>query len=157
MFGQMDEPPGVRLRWRFLRSPMAEYFRDVQRQDVLLFIDNIFPPHQAAPSSSTLLGRMPSAVGYQVPTLAGEMGMLHVRITSLKGHRSLRSKRSTSRPMTSPTLRLTRPSAHLDATTVLSRPLTAIGIWHPGADPLDSTEPCARSQIVGAERYGDGR
>ena len=136
-FGQMDEPPGVRLRVALSALTMAEYFRDVQRQDVLLFIDNIFRFTQAGAEVSTLLGRMPSAVGYQ-PTLAGEMGFLQERITSLKG-RSITSLQAIYVPADD----ITDPAphtafAHLDATTVLSRPLTALGIY-PAVDPLDST------------------
>ena len=125
VFGQMDEPPGVRLRVALSALTMAEYFRDVQRQDVLLFIDNIFRFTQAGSEVSTLLGRMPSAVGYQ-PTLAGEMGFLQERITSLKG-RSITSMQAIYVPADD----ITDPAphtafAHLDATTVLDRELTAL-------------------------------
>ncbi|MYF83450.1 MAG: F0F1 ATP synthase subunit beta, partial [Acidimicrobiia bacterium] len=151
VFGQMDEPPGVRLRVGLSALTMAEYFRDVQRQDVLLFIDNIFRFTQAGSEVSTLLGRMPSAVGYQ-PTLAGEMGFLQERITSLKG-RSITSMQAIYVPADD----ITDPAphtafAHLDATTVLSRPLTALGIY-PAVDPLDSTSRALDPQIVGTEHY----
>ena len=150
-FGQMDEPPGVRLRVALSALTMAEYFRDVQRQDVLLFIDNIFRFTQAGAEVSTLLGRMPSAVGYQ-PTLAGEMGFLQERITSLKG-RSITSLQAIYVPADD----ITDPAphtafAHLDATTVLSRPLTALGIY-PAVDPLDSSSRALDPQIVGNEHY----
>ena len=151
VFGQMDEPPGVRLRVALSAWTMAEYFRDVQRQDVLLFIDNIFRFTQAGSEVSTLLGRMPSAVGYQ-PTLAGEMGVLQERITSLKG-RSITSLQAIYVPADD----ITDPAphtafAHLDATTVLSRPLTALGIY-PAVDPLDSNSRALDPQIVGDEHY----
>ncbi len=151
VFGQMDEPPGVRLRVALSALTMAEYFRDVQRQDVLLFIDNIFRFTQAGSEVSTLLGRMPSAVGYQ-PTLAGEMGALQERITSLKG-RSITSLQAIYVPADD----ITDPAphtafAHLDATTVLSRPLTALGIY-PAVDPLDSTSRALDPQVVGEEHY----
>ena len=151
VFGQMDEPPGVRLRVALSALTMAEYFRDEQRQDVLLFIDNIFRFTQAGSEVSTLLGRMPSAVGYQ-PTLAGEMGVLQERITSLKG-RSITSMQAIYVPADD----ITDPAphtafAHLDATTVLSRPLTALGIY-PAVDPLDSTSRALDPQIVGATHY----
>ncbi len=151
-FGQMDEPPGVRLRVALSALTMAEYFRDVQRQDVLLFIDNIFRFTQAGAEVSTLLGRMPSAVGYQ-PTLASEMGSLQERITSLKG-RSITSLQAIYVPADD----ITDPAphtafAHLDATTVLSRPLTALGIY-PAVDPLDSTSRALDPQMVGEEHYG---
>jgi len=151
VFGQMDEPPGVRLRVALSALTMAEYFRDVARQDVLLFIDNIFRFTQAGSEVSTLLGRMPSAVGYQ-PTLAGEMGSLQERITSLKG-RSITSLQAVYVPADD----ITDPAphtafAHLDATTVLSRPLTALGIY-PAVDPLDSTSRALDPQVVGDEHY----
>ena len=151
VFGQMDEPPGVRLRVALSALTMAEYFRDVQRQDVLLFIDNIFRFTQAGAEVSTLLGRMPSAVGYQ-PTLAGEMGALQERITSLKG-RAITSLQAIYVPADD----ITDPAphtafAHLDATTVLSRPLTALGIY-PAVDPLDSTSRALDPQIVGDAHY----
>ncbi len=155
VFGQMDEPPGVRLRVALSALTMAEYFRDVQRQDVLLFIDNIFRFTQAGSEVSTLLGRMPSAVGYQ-PTLAGEMGFLQERITSLKG-RSITSMQAIYVPADD----ITDPAphtafAHLDATTVLSRPLTALGIY-PAVDPLDSTSRALDPQIVGEHHYAVAR
>ena len=151
VFGQMDEPPGVRLRVALSALTMAEYFRDVQQQDVLLFIDNIFRFTQAGSEVSTLLGRMPSAVGYQ-PTLSSEMGALQERITSLRG-RSITSLQAIYVPADD----ITDPAphtafAHLDATTVLSRPLTALGIY-PAIDPLDSTSQALDPQIVGVEHY----
>ncbi|MGD2052077.1 MAG: F0F1 ATP synthase subunit beta [Acidimicrobiia bacterium] len=151
VFGQMDEPPGVRLRVALSALTMAEYFRDEERLDVLLFIDNIFRFTQAGSEVSTLLGRMPSAVGYQ-PTLAGEMGALQERITSLKG-RSITSLQAIYVPADD----ITDPAphtafSHLDATTVLSRPLTALGIY-PAVDPLDSTSRALDPQIVGDEHY----
>jgi F-type H+-transporting ATPase subunit beta len=151
VFGQMDEPPGVRLRVALSALTMAEYFRDVQRQDVLLFIDNIFRFTQAGSEVSTLLGRMPSEVGYQ-PNLADEMGFLQERITSLKG-RSITSLQAIYVPADD----ITDPAphtafAHLDATTVLSRPLTALGIY-PAVDPLDSSSRALDPQVVGADHY----
>ncbi len=151
VFGQMDEPPGVRLRVALSALTMAEYFRDVQRQDVLLFIDNIFRFTQAGSEVSVLLERMPSAVGYQ-PTLAGEMGFLQERITSLKG-RSITSMQAVYVPADD----ITDPAphtafAHLDATTVLERSLTALGIY-PAVDPLDSTSRALDPQIVGTAHY----
>ncbi len=151
VFGQMDEPPGVRLRVALSALTMAEYFRDVQQQDVLLFIDNIFRFTQAGSEVSTLLGRMPSAVGYQ-PTLSSEMGVLQERITSLKG-RSITSLQAIYVPADD----ITDPAphtafAHLDATTVLSRPLTALGIY-PAVDPLDSNSRALDPAIVGDEHY----
>jgi F-type H+-transporting ATPase subunit beta len=151
VFGQMDEPPGVRLRVALSALTMAEYFRDVQNQDVLLFIDNIFRFTQAGSEVSTLLGRMPSEVGYQ-PNLANEMGTLQERITSLKG-RSITSLQAIYVPADD----ITDPAphtafAHLDATTVLSRPLTALGIY-PAVDPLDSTSRALDPQIVGEDHY----
>ncbi len=150
-FGQMDEPPGVRLRVALSALTMAEYFRDEQGQDVLLFIDNIFRFTQAGSEVSTLLGRMPSEVGYQ-PTLADEMGVLQERITSLKG-RSITSLQAIYVPADD----ITDPAphtafAHLDATTVLSRPLTALGIY-PAVDPLDSGSRALDPQILGEEHY----
>ncbi len=137
VFGQMDEPPGVRLRVALSALTMAEYFRDVERKDVLLFVDNIFRFTQAGSEVSTLLGRMPSAVGYQ-PTLADEMGELQERITSAGG-RSITSLQAIYVPADD----ITDPAphtafAHLDATTVLSRDIAALGIY-PAVDPLDST------------------
>ncbi len=151
IFGQMDEPPGVRLRVALSALTVAEYFRDVQQQDVLLFIDNIFRFTQAGSEVSTLLGRMPSEVGYQ-PTLADEMGLLQERITSLKG-RSITSLQAIYVPADD----ITDPAphtafAHLDATTVLSRPLTALGIY-PAVDPLDSSSRALDPQIVGEDHY----
>jgi F-type H+-transporting ATPase subunit beta len=151
VFGQMDEPPGVRLRVALSALTMAEYFRDVQNQDVLLFIDNIFRFTQAGSEVSTLLGRMPSEVGYQ-PNLADEMGFLQERITSLKG-KSITSLQAIYVPADD----ITDPAphtafAHLDATTVLSRPLTALGIY-PAVDPLDSTSRALDPQLVGADHY----
>jgi F-type H+/Na+-transporting ATPase subunit beta len=151
VFGQMDEPPGVRLRVALSALTMAEYFRDVQNQDVLLFIDNIFRFTQAGSEVSTLLGRMPSEVGYQ-PTLSDEMGLLQERITSLKG-KSITSLQAIYVPADD----ITDPAphtafAHLDATTVLSRPLTALGIY-PAVDPLDSTSRALDPQIIGEEHY----
>ena len=151
VFGQMDEPPGVRLRVALSALTMAEYFRDVQRQDVLLFIDNIFRFTQAGSEVSVLLERMPSAVGYQ-PTLAGEMGFLQERITSLKG-RSITSMQAVYVPADD----ITDPAphtafAHLDATTVLERSLTALGIY-PAVDPLDSNSRALDPQIVGRAHY----
>jgi F-type H+-transporting ATPase subunit beta len=151
VFGQMDEPPGVRLRVALSALTMAEYFRDVQRQDVLLFIDNIFRFTQAGSEVSTLLGRMPSEVGYQ-PNLADEMGFLQERITSLKG-RSITSLQAIYVPADD----ITDPAphtafAHLDATTVLSRPLTALGIY-PAVDPLDSSSRALDPLIVGPDHY----
>jgi F-type H+-transporting ATPase subunit beta len=151
VFGQMDEPPGTRLRVALSALSMAEYFRDVQGQDVLLFIDNIFRFTQAGSEVSTLLGRMPSAVGYQ-PTLADEMGQLQERITSTRGH-SITSMQAIYVPaddITDPAPHTT--FAHLDATTVLSRPISEQGIY-PAVDPLDSTSRILAADIVGAEHY----
>src|SRR3712207_2973567 len=137
VFGQMDEPPGVRLRVGLSALTMAEYFRDEMQQDVLLFIDNIFRFVQAGSEVSTLLGRMPSAVGYQ-PTLANEMGMLQERITSTKG-RSVTSLQAVYVPaddITDPAPHTT--FAHLDATTVLAREIASLGIY-PAVAPLAST------------------
>ena len=151
VFGQMDEPPGVRLRVGLAALTMAEYFRDVQRQDVLLFIDNIFRFTQAGSEVSTLLGRMPSAVGYQ-PTLADEMGVLQERITSTRGH-SITSMQAIYVPaddITDPAPHTT--FAHLDATTVLSRPISELGIY-PAVDPLDSTSRILDPRYVGEDHY----
>ncbi|MDR1998771.1 MAG: F0F1 ATP synthase subunit beta [Frankiaceae bacterium] len=151
VFGQMDEPPGTRLRVALSALTMAEYFRDVQGQDVLLFIDNIFRFTQAGSEVSTLLGRMPSAVGYQ-PTLADEMGQLQERITSTRGH-SITSMQAIYVPaddITDPAPHTT--FAHLDATTVLSRPISEKGIY-PAVDPLDSTSRILDPAIVGEEHY----
>src|SRR5665647_620885 len=134
VFGQMDEPPGTRLRVALSALTMAEYFRDVQKQDVLLFIDNIFRYPQAGSEVSTLLGRMPSAVGYQ-PNLADEMGVLQERITSTRGH-SITSMQAIYVPAddyTDPAPATT--FAHLDATTELSRDIASLGIY-PAVDPL---------------------
>ncbi|MBA3524101.1 MAG: F0F1 ATP synthase subunit beta [Geodermatophilaceae bacterium] len=151
VFGQMDEPPGTRLRVALSALTMAEYFRDVQKQDVLLFIDNIFRFTQAGSEVSTLLGRMPSAVGYQ-PTLADEMGQLQERITSTRGH-SITSMQAIYVPaddITDPAPHAT--FTHLDATTVLSRPISEQGIY-PAVDPLDSTSRLLDPQYVGQEHY----
>src|SRR5450755_2434102 len=155
VFGQMDEPPGTRMRVGLSALTMAEYFRDVQNQDVLLFIDNIFRFTQAGSEVSTLLGRMPSAVGYQ-PTLADEMGELQERITSTKG-RSITSLQAIYVPaddITDPAPHTT--FAHLDATTVLSREITQKGIF-PAVDPLDSTSRILDAAYVGQEHYDVAR
>ncbi len=155
VFGQMDEPPGVRLRVALSALSMAEYFRDEMRQDVLLFIDNIFRFTQAGSEVSTLLGRMPSAVGYQ-PTLADEMGFLQERITSLKG-KSITSLQAIYVPaddITDPAPHTT--FAHLDATTVLTRQLVELGIY-PAIDPLDSTSRILDPQYVGEQHYAVAR
>src|SRR6059058_3703686 len=151
VFGQMDEPPGTRLRVALAALTMAEYFRDVQRQDVLLFIDNIFRFTQAGSEVSTLLGRMPSAVGYQ-PTLADEMGELQERITSTRGHSitSLQAIYVPADDITDPAPHTT--FTHLDATTVLSRPISEKGIY-PAVDPLDSTSRILDARYVGKEHY----
>ncbi|MFH8464799.1 F0F1 ATP synthase subunit beta [Streptomyces sp. NPDC017991] len=151
VFGQMDEPPGTRLRVALAGLTMAEYFRDVQKQDVLFFIDNIFRFTQAGSEVSTLLGRMPSAVGYQ-PTLADEMGQLQERITSTRGH-SITSMQAIYVPADD----LTDPApattfAHLDATTVLSRPISEKGIY-PAVDPLDSTSRILDPRYIAQEHY----
>jgi F-type H+/Na+-transporting ATPase subunit beta len=151
VFGQMDEPPGTRMRVGLSALTMAEYFRDEQNQDVLLFIDNIFRFTQAGSEVSTLLGRMPSAVGYQ-PTLADEMGELQERITSTRG-RSITSMQAIYVPAddyTDPAPATT--FAHLDATTNLSRPISEKGIY-PAVDPLDSTSRILDPQYVGDEHY----
>ncbi len=137
VFGQMDEPPGTRLRVALSALTMAEYFRDVQKQDVLLFIDNIFRFTQAGSEVSTLLGRMPSAVGYQ-PNLADEMGILQERITSTRGHSitSLQAIYVPADDYTDPAPATT--FAHLDATTELSREIASKGLY-PAIDPLTST------------------
>src|ERR671920_697670 len=151
VFGQMDEPPGTRMRVALSALTMAEYFRDEQNQDVLLFIDNIFRFTQAGSEVSTLLGRMPSAVGYQ-PTLADEMGELQERITSTRGHSitSLQAIYVPADDITDPAPHTT--FAHLDATTVLSRPISEKGIY-PAVDPLDSTSRILDPQYIGAEHY----
>ncbi|MDN5757583.1 MAG: F0F1 ATP synthase subunit beta [Tomitella sp.] len=151
VFGQMDEPPGTRMRVALSALTMAEYFRDVQNQDVLLFIDNIFRFTQAGQEVSTLLGRMPSAVGYQ-PTLADEMGQLQERITSTRG-RSITSLQAIYVPAddyTDPAPATT--FAHLDATTELSRSIAQKGIY-PAVDPLTSTSRILEPSIVGDEHY----
>ena len=155
VFGQMDEPPGVRLRVGLSALTMAEYFRDEMGQDVLLFIDNIFRFTQAGSEVSTLLGRMPSAVGYQ-PTLADEMGALQERITSVKGHAitSLQAIYVPADDLTDPAPATT--FAHLDATTVLSRKISEMGIY-PAVDPLDSTSRILDPRIVGDEHYNTAR
>jgi F-type H+-transporting ATPase subunit beta len=151
VFGQMDEPPGVRLRIALSGLTMAEYFRDVQNQDVLLFIDNIFRFTQAGSEVSTLLGRMPSAVGYQ-PTLADEMGALQERITSTRGHSitSLQAIYVPADDYTDPAPATT--FAHLDATTQLSREIASRGLY-PAVDPLTSTSRILDPQIVGQDHY----
>lgn len=151
VFGQMNEPPGARMRVALTGLTLAEYFRDVQGQDVLLFIDNIFRFTQAGSEVSALLGRMPSAVGYQ-PTLATEMGQLQERITSTKKG-SITSVQAVYVPADD----LTDPApattfAHLDATTVLSRPIAEMGIY-PAVDPLDSTSRILSPDVVGEEHY----
>jgi len=155
VFGQMDEPPGTRLRVALSALTMAEYFRDVQKQDVLLFIDNIFRFTQAGSEVSTLLGRMPSAVGYQ-PTLADEMGVLQERITSTRGH-SITSLQAIYVPADD----ITDPAphnafTHLDATTVLNRAISELGIY-PAVDPLDSTSRILDPKHVGDEHYNTAR
>jgi len=152
VYGQMNEPPGARMRVGLTALTMAEYFRDVNKQDVLLFIDNIFRFVQAGSEVSALLGRMPSAVGYQ-PTLATEMGVLQERITSTN-EGSITSIQAVYVPADD----LTDPApattfAHLDATTVLSRGLASKGIY-PAVDPLDSTSTMLQPGIVGEEHYG---
>ena len=151
VFGQMDEPPGTRLRIALTGLTMAEYFRDVQHQDVLLFIDNIFRFTQAGSEVSTLLGRMPSAVGYQ-PNLADEMGQLQERITSAGGHSitSLQAIYVPADAYTDPAPATT--FAHLDATTELSREIAAKGIY-PAVDPLASTSRILDPALVGREHY----
>nr|YP_010930414.1 ATP synthase CF1 beta subunit [Ochrosphaera neapolitana]WKK50142.1 ATP synthase CF1 beta subunit [Ochrosphaera neapolitana] len=151
VYGQMNEPPGARMRVGLTALTMAEYFRDVNKQDVLLFIDNIFRFVQAGSEVSALLGRMPSAVGYQ-PTLATEMGVLQERITSTN-EGSITSIQAVYVPADD----LTDPApattfAHLDATTVLSRGLASKGIY-PAVDPLDSTSTMLQPEIVGTEHY----
>ncbi|MFN8077144.1 MAG: F0F1 ATP synthase subunit beta [Kineosporiaceae bacterium] len=151
VFGQMDEPPGTRLRVALSALTMAEYFRDVQGQDVLLFIDNIFRFTQAGSEVSTLLGRMPSAVGYQ-PTLADEMGLLQERITSTRGH-SITSMQAVYVPAddyTDPAPATT--FAHLDATTELSRTVASLGIY-PAVDPLTSTSRILDPRYIAADHY----
>src|SRR5215510_2250351 len=151
VFGQMDEPPGTRLRVALSALTMAEYFRDVQKQDVLLFIDNIFRFTQAGSEVSTLLGRMPSAVGYQ-PNLADEMGILQERITSTRGH-SITSMQAIYVPAddyTDPAPATT--FAHLDATTELSREIAARGLY-PAVDPLASTSRILDPLYISKDHY----
>ena len=155
VYGQMNEPPGARMRVGLSGLTMAEYFRDVGHQDVLLFIDNIFRFTQAGSEVSALLGRMPSAVGYQ-PTLATEMGALQERITSTKNG-SITSVQAVYVPADD----LTDPApattfAHLDATTVLDRGIASLGIY-PAVDPLDSTSRILAPEIVGQEHYDVAR
>jgi len=151
VFGQMDEPPGTRLRVALSALTMAEYFRDVQNQDVLLFIDNIFRFTQAGSEVSTLLGRMPSAVGYQ-PNLADEMGILQERITSTRGHSitSLQAIYVPADDYTDPAPATT--FAHLDATTELSREIAAKGLY-PAVDPLTSTSRILDPLYIGDDHY----
>ncbi len=151
VYGQMDEPPGVRLRVGLAALTMAEYFRDVQNQDVLLFVDNIFRFVQAGSEVSTLLGRMPSAVGYQ-PTLADEMGELQERITSTRG-KSITSIQAVYVPADD----YTDPApfttfTHLDATTQLAREIAALGIY-PAVTPLSSTSNILAPEVVGERHY----
>jgi len=151
VFGQMDEPPGTRLRVALSALTMAEYFRDVQNQDVLLFIDNIFRFTQAGSEVSTLLGRMPSAVGYQ-PNLADEMGILQERITSTRGHSitSLQAIYVPADDYTDPAPATT--FAHLDATTELSREIASRGLY-PAVDPLTSTSRILDPMYIGDDHY----
>ena len=155
VFGQMNEPPGARMRVAYAGLTMAEYFRNKEHQDVLLFIDNIFRFVQAGSEVSALLGRTPSAVGYQ-PTLATEMGALQERITSTK-EGSITSVQAVYVPADD----LTDPApattfAHLDATTVLSRKIAEMGIY-PAVDPLDSTSRILEADVVGEEHYNVAR
>ena len=155
VYGQMNEPPGARMRVGLSGLTMAEYFRDVKHQDVLLFIDNIFRFTQAGSEVSALLGRMPSAVGYQ-PTLATEMGALQERITSTKNG-SITSVQAVYVPADD----LTDPApattfAHLDATTVLDRGIASLGIY-PAVDPLDSTSRILTPEVVGIDHYETAR
>ena len=155
VYGQMNEPPGARMRVGLSGLTMAEYFRDRENQDVLLFIDNIFRFTQAGSEVSALLGRMPSAVGYQ-PTLATEMGALQERITSTKKG-SITSVQAVYVPADD----LTDPApattfAHLDATTVLSRTIASLGIY-PAVDPLDSTSRILTPEVVGRDHYDVAR
>jgi len=151
VFGQMDEPPGTRLRVALSALTMAEYFRDVQKQDVLLFIDNIFRFTQAGSEVSTLLGRMPSAVGYQ-PNLADEMGLLQERITSTRGHSitSLQAIYVPADDYTDPAPATT--FAHLDATTELSREIASKGLY-PAVDPLTSTSRILDPRYIAKDHY----
>ena len=155
VFGQMNEPPGARLRVALSGLTMAEYFRDQEKKDVLLFIDNIFRFTQAGSEVSALLGRIPSAVGYQ-PTLAEEMGRLQERITSTKDG-SVTSVQAVYVPADD----LTDPApattfAHLDSTVVLSRALTELGIY-PAVDPLDSSSTILSPEVVGKKHYQTAR
>ena len=155
VYGQMNEPPGARLRGGLSGLTMAEYFRDKEGQDVLLFIDNIFRFTQAGSEVSALLGRMPSAVGYQ-PTLANALGALQERITSTKKG-SITSVQAVYVPADD----LTDPApattfAHLDATTVLSRAISSLGIY-PAVDPLESTSRILIPDILGEEHYNVAR
>ena len=155
VYGQMNEPPGARMRVALSGLTMAEYFRDVKHQDVLLFVDNIYRFTQAGSEVSALLGRMPSAVGYQ-PTLATEMGALQERITSTKNG-SITSVQAVYVPADD----LTDPApattfAHLDATTVLDRGIASLGIY-PAVDPLDSTSRILSPDVVGMEHYETAR
>ena len=155
VYGQMNEPPGARMRVALSGLTMSEYFRDREGQDVLLFIDNIFRFTQAGSEVSALLGRMPSAVGYQ-PTLATEMGALQERITSTK-----RGSITSVQAVYVPADDLTDPApattfAHLDATTVLSRSIASLGIY-PAVDPLDSTSRILSPDVVGIEHYETAR
>jgi len=155
VFGQMNEPPGARMRVALTGLTMAEHFRDKEKQDVLLFIDNIFRFTQAGSEVSALLGRVPSAVGYQ-PTLANEMGALQERITSTKDG-SITSVQAVYVPADD----LTDPApattfAHLDATTVLDRSITELGIY-PAVDPLTSTSRILDPLIIGDEHYETAR
>lgn len=155
VFGQMDEPPGVRLRVGLAGVTIAEYFRDVQNQDVLLFIDNIFRFVQAGSEVSTLLGRMPSAVGYQ-PTLADEMGELQERITTTRG-RSITSLQAVYVPADDYTDPAPFTSfTHFDGTTELSRDIAALGIY-PAVDPLSSTSTILTPEVVGERHYNVAR
>ena len=151
VYGQMNEPPGARMRVGLKALTMAEYFRDVNNQDVLLFVDNIFRFVQAGSEVSALLGRMPSAVGYQ-PTLSTEMGSLQERITSTKtgSITSIQAVYVPADDLTDPAPATT--FAHLDATTVLSRNLAAKGIY-PAVDPLDSTSTMLQPWILGDDHY----
>ena len=155
VYGQMNEPPGARMRVALSGLTMAEYFRDVKNQDVLLFVDNIFRFTQAGSEVSTLLGRMPSAVGYQ-PTLATDMGTLQERITSTR-----KGSITSIQAVYVPADDLTDPApattfTHLDATTVLSRDIASMGIY-PAVDPLDSTSRVLTPEIVGQEHYDVAR
>ena len=155
IFGQMNEPPGARLRVGLTGLTVAEYFRDVSGQDVLIFIDNIFRFAQAGNEVSALLGRMPSAVGYQ-PTLATDMGLLQERITSTR-----KGSITSAQAVYVPADDLTDPApattfAHLDATTVLSRSISELGIY-PAVDPLDSTSRILDPQILGEKHYFTAR